>query len=180
MKFTLSQDPKMELYTKAQIFSQAAHEAIGQKRKYTGDPYYIHPQAVADILQDVQYTLPEEAYAVALLHDVVEDTEIELHTIGELFGPMVEQGVALLTDMPTVEGGPNRAKRKELDRTRLSHAPGWVQTVKVADIIDNTSTIVEYDPKFAKVYLEEKRLLLAELTQADPILIQRAQNQVKE
>ena len=166
----------MNLYDKAKVFSMAAHEAIGQKRKYTGEPYYTHPQRVAEILQEVQYTLPEEAFAVALLHDVVEDTKVELHTIGEVFGAMVEQGVALLTDMPTREGGPNRARRKELDRTRLSQAPGWVQTVKVADLIDNTSTIVEYDPSFAKVYLAEKRLLLAELTQADPILIKKAKS----
>jgi hypothetical protein len=88
--------------------------------------------------------------------------------------------VALLTDTPTREGGPNRARRKEMDRQRLSQAPGWVQTVKVADMIDNTSTIVEYDPKFAKVYLEEKRLLLKELTSADPILLEQAQSQIKE
>jgi hypothetical protein len=55
-----------------------------------------------------------------------------------------------------------------------------VQTVKVADMIDNTSTIVEYDPKFAKVYLKEKRLLLKELTSADPILLEQAQSQIKE
>jgi (p)ppGpp synthase/HD superfamily hydrolase len=158
----------------------AAHEAIGQKRKYTGEPYYLHPQRVAKILQGVQYTLPEEALAVALLHDVVEDTQVELHTIGEVFGPKVEQGVALLTDMPTVEGGPNRAKRKELDRLRLSQAPAWVQTIKVADMIDNTSTIVEHDPKFAKVYLEEKRLMIKGLTQADPVLLERAQKYIKE
>ena len=170
----------MNLYDKAKVFSMAAHEAIGQKRKYTGEPYYFHPQRVADILQDVQYTLPEEAYAVALLHDVVEDTQVDLHTIGEVFGAKVEQGVALLTDMPTVEGGPNRKKRKELDRLRLSQAPAWVQTIKVADMIDNTSTIVEYDPKFAKVYLEEKRLMIKGLTQADPILLERAQQQIKE
>ena len=170
----------MNLYDKAKVFSMAAHEAIGQKRKYTGEPYYFHPQRVADILQDVQYTLPEEAYAVALLHDVVEDTQVDLHTIGEVFGAKVEQGVALLTDMPTVEGGPNRKKRKELDRLRLSQAPAWVQTIKVADMIDNTSTIVEYDPQFAKVYLEEKRLMIKGLTQADPILLEQAQQQIKE
>jgi len=170
----------MKLLHKAEIFSMAAHEAIGQKRKYTGEPYYLHPQRVAKILQGVQYTLPEEALAVALLHDVVEDTQVELHTIGEVFGPKVEQGVALLTDMPTVEGGPNRAKRKELDRLRLSQAPAWVQTIKVADMIDNTSTIVEHDPKFAKVYLEEKRLMIKGLTQADPVLLERAQKYIKE
>ena len=102
----------MNLYDKAKVFSMAAHEAIGQKRKYTGEPYYTHPQRVAEILQGVQYTLPEEAFAVALLHDVVEDTDVNLHTIGEVFGPKVEQGVALLTDTPTREGGLTEQEEK--------------------------------------------------------------------
>ncbi|HCP79386.1 MAG TPA: guanosine polyphosphate pyrophosphohydrolase, partial [Pusillimonas sp.] len=45
--------------------------------------------------------------------------------------------------------------------------PGWVQTIKCADLISNTGSIVQFDPDFAKVYLEEKRLLLGVLTKAD-------------
>jgi hypothetical protein len=46
-----------------------------------------------------------------------------------------------------------------------------VQTIKCADIISNTSSIVMHDPAFARVYLEEKRLLLERLTEADPRLL---------
>lgn len=62
------------------------------------------------------------------------------------------------------------ATRKRLSRERLAAAPGWVQTIKCADLISNTSSIVQYDPAFAKVYLEEKRLLLEVMGKADPRL----------
>jgi len=169
----------MDRLEKAKLFSKVAHEAIGQKRKYTGEPYFNHPLRVMKLVASV---LPddEDAQIVALLHDTVEDTDVTLAFIRDEFGQRVERGVFALTDTPTVEGGPNRKERKKMDRERLSKAEGWVQTVKVADMIDNTSTIVEYDPKFAKVYLEEKRLLLSELTSADPILLEQAQSQIKE
>ena len=75
-------------------------------------------------------------------------------------------GVMDLSDMETG----NRAARKAASRARLAAAPSWVQTIKCADLISNTSSIVRHDPEFAKVYLEEKRLLLDVLTKADPQL----------
>jgi len=156
----------------AKLFSKVAHQAIGQKRKYTGEEYWNHPYRV--MLKVAEVTGDEDALIVALLHDTVEDTHITFGDISEVFGSRVVLGVAALTDTPFVEGGPNRAARKALDRDRLASAEGWIQTVKVADMIDNTKTIVEHDPNFAKVYLEEKRLLLDVLTQADPGLIKQA------
>jgi guanosine-3',5'-bis(diphosphate) 3'-pyrophosphohydrolase len=71
----------------------------------------------------------------------------------------------------------NRAERKAASRARLAAAPGWVQTIKCADLISNTSSIVKHDPKFAVTYLEEKRLLLDVLTKADPRLVAIARQQ---
>jgi len=65
-----------------------------------------------------------------------------------------------------------------MDRDRLSKASASVQTIKVADMIDNTESIVAHDPKFAKIYLEEKRLLLDVLTKADASLVDVARNQI--
>ena len=48
------------------------------------------------------------------------------------------------------------------------------KTIKLADLIDNTKSIVEHDPRFAKVYLEEKRLLLEVLKDGDETLWQQA------
>ncbi|KCB25989.1 hypothetical protein L544_3266 [Bordetella hinzii OH87 BAL007II] len=48
----------------------------------------------------------------------------------------------------------------------------------MADLISNTSSIVQHDPKFAEVYLEEKRLLLDVLTKADHRLLKIARSQI--
>ena len=48
----------------------------------------------------------------------------------------------------------------------------------MADLIDNTKTILEFDPKFAPVYLAEKTLLLEVLTKADAGLIKKAKEQI--
>ena len=67
---------------------------------------------------------------------------------------------------------------KALDRQHSAAAPAEAQTIKVADLISNTRSIVAHDPGFAKLYLEEKRMLLEVLTKADPTLLNQAQEQV--
>ena len=162
---------------RAELFARAAHGAIGQIRKYTGEAYVTNPIRVMGLVKTV--LKDPDALAAALLHDVIEDTELTKEDILTEFGPRVAEMVVALSDPPKVEGGPNRKARKAQDRVRLSQAPADVQTVKVADMIDNTESIVAHDPKFAKLYLEEKRLLLEVLTKADPKLVTIAKNQVK-
>jgi len=166
----------MTLVDKAKLFATAAHGAIGQVRKYTGEPYVTHPIRVMNLVSTV--IKDEKVLAAALLHDVIEDTAITKEDIALEFGVDVADMVVALSDPPKVEGGPNRKARKAMDRDRLSKASASVQTVKVADMIDNTESIVAHDPKFSKVYLEEKRLLLQVLTKADAGLVEIAKNQV--
>jgi hypothetical protein len=105
----------------------------------------------------------------------VEDQGVLAETLREEFGEIVAAGVLLLSDL---EAG-NRAERKAASRARLAEAPGWVQTIKCADLISNTSSIVKHDPKFAVTYLEEKRLLLDVLTKADSRLVEIARKQAE-
>lgn len=142
----------------AKYFAIAAHQAIGQKRKYTGEPYWHHPERVVEIISMVDHT--PMMIAAAWLHDVVEDTDVCMDDIVEFFGQDIADIVDALTDTPTEEGGANRANRKGMDRARLARAGYEAQTIKLADLIDNTSTITQHDPKFAKLYLKEKRDLL--------------------
>jgi guanosine-3',5'-bis(diphosphate) 3'-pyrophosphohydrolase len=160
------------LTERAHAFAELAHGA--QKRKYTGAPYIEHPAAVAAIVATV--TSDEEAIAAAYLHDVVEDTDRTLDDIKAHFGQRVASLVAWLTDVSTKHHG-NRTTRKALDRAHLALAPAEAQTVKLADLIDNTTSIVAHDPDFAKVYLREKRELLEVLTKGDPRLLAQAYNQ---
>ena len=115
--------------------------------------------------------------AAALLHDVLEDTDVTFDLLVEQFGSEVADLVLWLTDVSKPEDG-NRSTRKALDRQHSAAAPAAAQTVKVADLISNTRSIVAHDPNFSKVYLEEKRLLLDMLTKADPHLLTVARQQV--
>jgi len=158
---------------RAMMFAREKHK--DQVRKYTGNPYFDHLAEVAGIVATVDSN--RESIAVAFLHDVVEDCGVQLDEIERLFGTFVAIGVSGLSDIETG----NRAERKLKSRERLALCAGWIQTIKCADLISNTSSIVKHDPKFAVTYLEEKRLLLDVLTKADSRLIQiaRKQSEVK-
>ena len=165
----------MNLVERASVFATAAHAAVGQLRKYTGEPYIVHPAAVASIVATVPHT--NAMLAAAWLHDVVEDTKISIALLRREFGDEVANFVWWLTDQSKPEDG-NRAKRKEIDRLHSAAAPAAAQTVKVADLIENTFSIEAHDSDFAVVFRKEKKLLLAVLTKADSVLLERAAQQL--
>lgn len=144
----------------AMIFARAAH--AGQKRKYTGIPYVTHLAEVAGIVATCD-GCKDYWIATAWLHDCIEDCGVKHEDLANKFGLTTADGVLLLSDL---EAG-NRAERKAASRARLAKAPGWIQTIKCADLISNTCSIVGLDPDFAEVYLEEKKLLLDVLEDAD-------------
>jgi guanosine-3',5'-bis(diphosphate) 3'-pyrophosphohydrolase len=139
---------------KALEFATVAH--AGQKRKYTGEDYIVHPIEVMEIIKTVSHT--PEMLAAALLHDVVEDTNVSLEDIRLSFGNDVADLVFWLTDVSKLEDG-NRATRKSLDRAHIANASPDAMTIKLADLISNTASIMEYDANFAKVYLKESPTL---------------------
>lgn len=149
-------------------FAAIAH--AGQKRKYTDDPYIVHPIEVMQIVRSVEPNREDMAVA-AVLHDVLEDTPVTHRELYRRFGEHIYFLVQGLTEVP-VEG--NRKVRKAAECERLAQQPPEVQTIKVADMLSNTSTIVRHDRKFAKVYLAEKRQLLNVLTRADRTLSEQA------
>lgn len=160
-----------DLEQRARAFATHHHALVGQKRKYTGDPYIVHPASVAAIVKGVSHTV--EMVAAAWLHDTVEDTLATFEEIENEFGIAVRELVEWLTDTSRSEDG-NRAVRKAIDRARLARAPAAAQTVKLADLIDNTASILAHDPKFARIYLSEKAALLEVLTSGDRELWARA------
>ena len=83
------------LVEKALQFATAAHE--GQVRKYTGEPYINHPVEVMRIVKTVSDD--PAMHAAALLHDVVEDTDVTIEDIVREFGDDVAQLVDDLTDV---------------------------------------------------------------------------------
>lgn len=163
----------MLLIEKARVFATAAHAAAAQLRKYTNEPYIVHPAEVAGIIDNLEGAT-EAMVAAAWLHDVVEDTGVTIEVIRTEFGTEVAELVGWLTDVSRKEQG-NRATRKAIDRAHTAMAPAEAQTIKLADLISNCTSIVEHDAEFAKTYLEEKRLLLEVLTKGDGELHARAQ-----
>ncbi len=157
------------LVQRAILFATEAHH--GQTRKYTGEPYIVHPLEVMEIVKTVPHT--QEMLAAAVLHDVVEDTDVTLSDIWNEFGYKVRQLVADLTDISVPSDG-NRKARKHLDLIHTAKALPQSKTVKLADLISNSKSITEHDPKFAKVYMKEKAALLKVLTEGDPTLYARA------
>jgi (p)ppGpp synthase/HD superfamily hydrolase len=162
--FTMDQSG-MDVVRKAQVYAMAAHAAVGQKRKYTNEPYIVHPAEVARIVASVPDSTPDMV-AAAWLHDVVEDTGCTFTDIHMAFGIDIATLVGWLTDVSKPEDG-NRAVRKAMDRAHTAEAPAEAQTIKLADLISNSRSIMQHDAEFARVYLEEKRLLLEVMTRGD-------------
>lgn len=167
----------MNIVEKAYIFAMAAHFAVGQRRKYTGEPYIHHPVEVCDILEGAEY-VNDEMRAAALLHDVVEDTAVNIGVIRTHFGHCVATLVEGLTDISKAEDG-NRKVRKEIDRMHTAKQSPACKTIKLADLISNTKSIVEHDKDFARVYIKEKELLLEVLVDGDENLYKFAKELVE-
>lgn len=152
---------------KAKLFATQRH--AGQVRKYTDEPYIVHPKEVMELVRDYsKHSL--EMLAAAWLHDTLEDTATTLRELVYEFGLTTAMMVDDLTDGYTSPEWGNRANRKYLECERLSQVSAETQTVKLADLISNSKSIMEHDPKFAVVYLAEKRALLKVLTKGSPTL----------
>ena len=125
-----------DVVTKAADYARAAHESIDQRRKFTNEPYIVHPQAVAAWVASV--TTNPAVIAAAWLHDVVEDTPVTIDQIESDFGPEIARLVADLTDVSQKSDG-NRQQRTAIDRKHTSATDPRAKTVKLADLIDNLS-----------------------------------------
>lgn len=179
----------MTLTEHAKDFSHRAHDAINQKRKYSGAPYWVHTDAVAQTVTDIGGT--PEMIAAAHLHDYREDVVTKLqeeNRLSELvafefeymvFPQVVRDMVNDLTDVYVKSAYPdkNRRERHDLENERLSKISVDAKTIKLADLIDNTKSIVAEDTDFAKVYLKEKFAVLPLLSDGNPKLLQQASMQ---
>lgn len=176
----------MEVLEKVRQYAQEAHG--DQKRKYSNQPYIVHPVAVMKLCQE--YTDYVAILAAALLHDVLEDTPVTPHQLKEYLLSVMDRPVAEttyrlvkdLTDEFTKENYPhlNRKKRRRQEAERLGKADPMAQTVKYADLIDNCLDIVRHDKQFGKVFVQESTTLLEHMKDGDQRLYQRALEAVAE
>ncbi|RYF95823.1 MAG: HD domain-containing protein [Chitinophagaceae bacterium] len=161
-------------------FATIAHGT--QRRKFTDEVYINHPVRVMNICRE--YDQPVEVLVAAILHDVLEDTATTPEEMFQFLLPLLgdqASGAALhlvieLTDVYTKIKYPawNRRKRLAMEAERISQASAAAQTIKYADIIDNSLDIHHSQDDFAAKFLLECRALLNVLTRGDNKLRQRA------
>ncbi|MET1085212.1 MAG: bifunctional (p)ppGpp synthetase/guanosine-3',5'-bis(diphosphate) 3'-pyrophosphohydrolase [Burkholderiales bacterium] len=125
-------------------FSEAAHE--GQFRK-TGDPYIVHPLAVANILAELH--LDPQALTAALLHDVMEDTSVTKAEISRKFGKPVAELVDGVSKLDRVEFATHEEQQAENFRKMLLAMARDVRVIliKLADRLHNMRTLGGLPPE---------------------------------
>src|SRR6187551_1699676 len=128
----------VELLRKAYVFSALEHK--GQVR-HSGEPYLIHPLAVADYLADMK--LDVVAIAAGLLHDVVEDTLTTIEKIQEHFGPEVAHVVEGVTKISAIPFSSSEQRQAENFRKMLLATVDDIRVilVKLADRLHNMRTL---------------------------------------
>ena len=135
---TQREDVDVELVTRAFRFAVAAHE--GQTRR-SGEPFITHPVGVATICAGLR--LDEQTIAAALLHDVVEDTGVELDAVREEFGNRIAATVDGVTKLTRVQFQTREQAEAENYRKMVMAmaADQAVIFVKLADRLHNLRTI---------------------------------------
>src|SRR5207342_274890 len=148
-----SPDADVEMLRKAYVFSAFEHR--GQVR-HSGEPYLIHPLAVADLLADMK--LDGVAVAAGLLHDVVEDTLTTIERIQELFGPEVAHVVEGVTKISAIPFSSSEERQAENFRKMLLAMVDDIRVilVKLADRLHNMRTLHHLP--------EERRVKIAQET----------------
>ncbi|MFW6092344.1 MAG: RelA/SpoT family protein [Pseudomonadota bacterium] len=128
---------QIALIRDAYEYAAGAHE--GQWRR-TGHPYITHPLAVADILANMR--MDHETISAALLHDVIEDTDIARAQLGERYGESVAQIVDGVSKLSTIFRSRAEAQAENFQKMALAMAKDIrVIVVKLADRLHNMRTI---------------------------------------
>ncbi len=141
-----------DLLRRAYLFSAKEHK--GQKRA-SGESYLVHPLEVANILADMK--LDEVSVATGLLHDVVEDTLVDLETIREYFGDEIAHLVDGLTKIAHISNISREEQQGENVRKMLLAMVDDVRVVlvKLADRLHNMRTLQYLSPEKRKRIAEE-------------------------
>lgn len=132
---------QIDLVVKAYHFADDAHK--GQKRK-SGEAYITHPLAVANILADMH--MDHQCLMAALLHDVIEDTSIPKHTLGQEFDHEVAELVDGVSKLKSMFHSRAEAQAENFQKMTLAMAKDIrVILVKLADRLHNMRTLGHLD-----------------------------------
>lgn len=169
-----------EILEKIKAFADTAHGT--QMRKYSDEKYINHPIRVMETCR--HYTNDLVILAAALLHDVLEDTDVTKHELNTFLSSVMDKGmvtltihlVDALTDVYVKSEFPdlNRRARRKKEAERMADVNPDAQTIKYADIIDNVVDVARQDTDFALVYIRESKQLLQEINKGNLQLYEKA------
>ena len=130
---------KVEIITKAFNFANQAHKGI---KRRSGEPYIMHPIAVASIVCN-EIGLGSTSICAALLHDVVEDTDYTVEDIENIFGPKIAQIVDGLTKISGGIFGDRASAQAENFKKLLLTMSSDIRVIliKIADRLHNMRTL---------------------------------------
>ncbi len=135
---------KVEIITKAFNFAKQAHKGV---RRLSGEPYIMHPIAVAQIVCE-EIGLGSTSICAALLHDVVEDTDYTVEDISNIFGPKIAQIVDGLTKISGgIFGDKASAQAESFKKLLLTMSDDIrVILIKISDRLHNMRTLGSQPP----------------------------------
>ena len=130
---------KVDIITKAFNFARQAHKGV---RRLSGEPYIMHPIAVAQIACE-EVGLGSTSICAALLHDVVEDTDFTTEDIENIFGPKIAQIVDGLTKISGgIFGEQASAQAENFKKLLLTMSDDIrVILIKICDRLHNMRTL---------------------------------------
>jgi len=168
-------DADTDLLRRAYAFSADQHS--GQRRR-SGEPYFVHPLEVADILADLR--LDVVAIAAGLLHDIVEDTPNSIDKVRELFGEPVAHVVEGVTKLSGLSLGSNEERQAESFRKMLMAMVDDIRVilVKLADRLHNMRTLHHMPEERRRYIAQETRDIYAPI--ANRLGMSKVKNELEE
>jgi guanosine-3',5'-bis(diphosphate) 3'-pyrophosphohydrolase len=158
----LAYDPSANetLLNRAYVYAMKAH---GNQKRASGDLYFSHPLEVAAILTELK--LDDATIASALLHDVIEDTDVTRAEIDQMFGSEIGALVEGLTKIKKLDLVTKKAEQAENFRKLLVAISSDIRVllIKLADRLHNMRTLGHMNPESRRRISEETLEIYAPL-----------------
>ena len=158
----LKYDPSANeaLLNRAYVYAMKAH---GNQKRASGDPYFSHPLEVAAIL--TEFKLDDATIVAALLHDVIEDTDVTRAEIDQMFGKEIGALVEGLTKIKKLDLVTKKAEQAENFRKLLVAISSDIRVllIKLADRLHNMRTLEHMRPESRRRVSEETLEIYAPL-----------------
>ncbi|MGI9007420.1 MAG: HD domain-containing protein [Streptosporangiaceae bacterium] len=145
-------------------FATAAH---GDQQRPTGVPYLEHLLEALEALARGAGVTDPDLLCAAVLHDVVEDTEVTSEDLEKRFGPRVAELVGWVT-IPRARPGQDKTAVKEAALGRLGSAPRDAILVKLADRLSNVQTLRNLPLERQRRYYDQTVRFIVPLAATDP------------